>query len=179
MNKKGLYSGGIALAAIVMIIAVSFNIASTVQAGESQGKADAILDAKWAGQNVEYLLMEGAVDAMVDEIFVACDYDIEKITPRVKSYIIHYATDYSTIGKINCTASNIDVSGDKLNTLISFDLECSSNAAAGLTINYKKTISFNKTATVTPSSSNCTVKIEDSAELPFGHSVEISGEITG
>ncbi len=164
MNKKGLYSGGVALATIVLVIAVSFNITSTVQAEESQGKADAIIDAKWEMQNTEHLLEAAAIDAIVDAIFVTCYYDEDLIKSKVESYI-----SINSLETRGCTVLNIEVSGDSSNTSISFDLMCNTSVAPGLTTNYKKQILFQKSMVIT-SGIDCTVEIDDYV---------ITGERTG
>ena len=175
MNKKGLYSGGIALVTIVLVIAVSFNIVSTVQAEESMGKADAIINAKWEVQNMGHLLEATAVDAMVDAIFVVCSYDADLIKSNFESYVL----EPSIVNSGECTVSNILVNGNAANTLISFELECTANPAAGLTTEYKKVISFQKSATMALIDTTCDLTITDVTPRPFGYEITIIGEITG
>ncbi len=170
MNKKGLYSGSIALATIVLVIAVSFNIVSTGQAEESMGKADAIINAKWEVQNMGHLLEATAVDAMIDAIFVACSYDTVLIKSKFESYVL----EPSIVNLGECTVSNIVVSGGAANTLISFELKCTTNAATGLTTEYNKIISFQKSATITPLGAQCTVSINDVIPRPFGYEIVIT-----
>jgi len=165
MNTNGLYSGGIALVTIVLVIAVSFNITSTVQAEKTQGTADNIIDAKWEIQNAGHLLEAAAIDAIVDEIFVACKYNENSIKTRVESYIT-----INSLETRRCTVSNIVVDGSSSSTSISFDLECSNSTSPGLTTNYKKEISFQKSMVITPNGNECSVAIDD---------YYITGEITG
>ena len=126
MNKKGLYSGGIALATIVMVIAVSFNITSTVQTEESMGNADAIIDAKWEAQNMGRLYEEIAVDAMVDAIFVNCNYNGALIKSRIIDYFLTHNSNQN-----KCEALNINVTSNTASTLIEFDLVCNTTSAPG------------------------------------------------
>ena len=168
MNKKGLYSGGIALATIVLVIAISFNITSAVQAEESQGNADAIIDAKWEAQNMGRLYEEIVVDAMVDQIFVSCDYD----DMLIESRIINYFSTYNP-NQTGCTASIIDITGDADSTLIEFNLVCNTIAAPGLITNYNKTILLDKKATITGSTDTCNIEITDNTLNPFGYELTI------
>ncbi len=170
MNKKGLYSGGVALATIVLIIAVSFNAASTAQAEEIQEKADAILDAKWTAQNMGRVYEEIAVDAMVDQIFNSCSYNLVQTKSRINSYFLAH----NTTTKSGCTASIIDVTGGTTSTLIEFNLTCSTIAAPGLITTYNKRILLDKKMVITGASGSCDIEITDNTENPFGYELTIS-----
>ncbi len=146
MNKKGLYSGGIALATIVLVIVISFNITSAVQAGESQGKADAILDAKWEIQNMRHLLEATAVDAMVKEIAKTCSYDkqnLEIIGNAVKTAVGDAPTK---LAQTNCRIGTVNYYSNPTgsNIEIRIEMKCEQNISPDLKVIYEKKIEIKK-----------------------------------
>ena len=171
MNKKGLYSGGIALATIVLIIAISFNIASTVQAGKSQGKADAILDAKLEIQNMRHVFEAAAVDAIVDTINndPGCQYKKTDVKPAVISSIMAQSQQ----GQGNCIVSNVGYDGNPPGTLIRIDIDmgCENSIGHDLKVIYTKTIELKKKVTANMILGICNITVENTAGSPrlFGY----------
>lgn len=171
MNQKGLYSGGIALATIVLVIAISFNIASTVQAGESQGKADAILDAKWEIQNMWHVFEAAAVDAIVDTINhdLDCEYEENDVGPAVISSIMAQSQQ----GQGNCIVSNVVYASNPPGALIEIGIymECENSIGPDLEVIYAKTIELKKKVTASGSFGSCDITVENTAGPPrlFGY----------
>lgn len=154
--KKGIYTAAVSIIVIALITASAFDMVSTAQSHEQKNLAKSLVKMKWEMQNSEEILNKSIADALSDDGFnQGCSYNQTTIKTTLENYLGN--TLSGSFG--NCNIGEIDVQGDRANTAIAFDLECTEDTDKMKT-HYKKAMSYSKEITYRPNP-NCLVDIKD------------------
>ncbi len=170
MNRKGLYSGIVAVIALAIIAGFVFSSLGIVQAEETRADAESIADFKRQMRNIEFVLLKSSADALADSIWIGgagpCTFD----QPTAEAQLTAYMT--AALGGLastfpNCNIANVTAvlapgSPPPPGTVtIGFDLTCQKNVG-GSSISYDKAYSFPKTYDLPPPAPfTCRVQITD------------------
>lgn len=134
IGKKGLYSGTIALIAIVIASGIVLGMLSKAIAEENKSSINEMAYVKFEWQNAYQLIGKASADAAADGVFGnGCVFSIPAIQAKAQAYL---PAVLASTG-LNCTVSNITAGGTAAETAITFDLSCSKEAA-GMSIKYAK-----------------------------------------
>jgi len=169
MNKKaGLYIGAIALAAIAVIAAISFNSISSARAQETGGQTKAILDLKWEAQNAQFVAGKAVADALADASYTAttCGYDAAQASGKIEAYL----TTVKQQAFPGCSFSVLSANGagNPADITVSLQLACEKDSGENLKTSCVKTVEFKKQVQTSITAGNqCTVIVNNIDATPY------------
>ena len=149
MNKKGFYTGAIALIAITLIMALAFNAVSTVQAHQYKSQVRAIFDVKWSFQNAHYLLGRSSADALADATHASgtCTVDASLVSSYLSQTLNSVDLNCGIEGVPTVTLNPVaPLPGIQADADISISLWCGEGFSNSF-VRYEKALTFKKTVT--------------------------------
>ena len=162
MNKKGLYTGIVAVIGLVILAGFSFSSQAAMQGGEVQDCSESISDFKRQAGIVELMLFKTASDGLADGVFVGgCTFNQLTAEQLIENYMTtnlgFLPSSYPT-----CNVANLSAVGAGGSVTIDFDLSCQKSAGGSsmsYTRHYTLTKNYSLPGPVPPDS--CCVQVTD------------------
>jgi hypothetical protein len=167
MNRKGLYTGIVAVIAIAIIAGFAFSSLGIANTEHLRGNSESLADFKRQAHNIEFVLGKSVADAIADTAFdQGCSFD----QPATQAKAILYLNQ--ALGDIgsnfpNCSVSNVVVAGAGgmlINITATFDLACQKDYGSVRVTRFEKSQTFQKRLILTalPLPLSCEINVENS-----------------
>ncbi len=159
--RKGIYSGVIALTALVLAVAI---IATAGQRIAMQGDSiygSSMMEVKMHWQNARYVLDKAASDAIADSVFGSgnCTYSTGAARTAVSTYFPQILNE---MWEGECIVSaGPSLSGASGNITINATIKCGKDFGAESSVFYEKQVTFKKAVSSDSSGGSCLIDIED------------------
>jgi len=153
MNKKGIFSAIVAIAAIITVAAVIVSASAPAVSAENNNYAETVLKTKKDWSNLRYLLDKALSDALADSVDIgSCTF----MQSNIK--ITNYLNDAKDSSFSECGFTVPQISGPQDNLLVTLTISCSKTANR-FTASFQKQAEFRKA--IVSGGSPCNITVTD------------------